>query len=148
MKKFIYAAMVIMLTAMMQTVSAQNCEVIVGPYLQANRIGRGEYVQPKFEWRCNFSQNTFYFAENAPEGALVYNITELTNVLTGEHPSADITIDLNTFSYYLYNFMDFQWNDYFHTIYFRTSNPANPYLAVRSWEDAYDRTEHPENYKK
>lgn len=126
---------------------AQNCAEIVRPYLESRNIPATEYPQPKFEWRCNFSHNSFYLCDSVPAGARVFEISELTHITTGAHPAANHAVDLEVFSYWAWDFINFQKHDYNNTIYFDTHNATNRYLAVRSYEEAYDRTERPERYK-
>jgi len=147
MKKILYIAALIALVGFGSKVSAQDCTEIVRPYLEFRNIPPSAYPQPKFEWRCNFSRNSFYMCDTVPEGAKVFSISALTNFITKEHPAENYVVDLNTFSYWAWNFLNFQKEDYYNTIYFDTHNAKNRYLAVRSWEDAYDRTERPERYK-
>ena len=117
----------IVLAGIAAGVNAQDCEAIVRPYFQANNINPDDLVAEKYEWRCHFSYNAY--------------------LVTKEHPSGNITIDLNTFSYWQYDFIEFQVQDYHKTIYFRTGSRSTPYLALRCWDEIYDRTNHPEYYK-
>ena len=57
------------------------------------------------------------------------------------------TLDLNTFSYYTYNFDHFQGLDPRRTIYFDLDGNGRHFLAVRRYEEALDRTANPEKYK-
>lgn len=118
---------------------AQNCEAIVAPYLSINGIDRSEYPEPKFEWRCKFSRSAFYVCDSVPANATVIPITELTNLLTGNHVQDHFVIDLNTLSYWGYDFVNFHKVDYFNTIYFDTHNATNRYLAMRDAREIYRR---------
>ena len=77
---------------------------------------------------------------------MVFGIEALTNILTGEHPDENFEIDLEVFSYYAWDFINFQKQDDKHTIYFDTHKSTNRYLGVRTYNDAYGRTERPEYY--
>ena len=147
MKKIVLTVLMIVLAGIAASVNAQDCEAIVRPYFQANNINPDDLVAEKYEWRCQFSYNAFYITSQVPEGATVFNFSELTDLVTKEHPSGNITIDLNTFSYWQYDFVEFQVQDYHKTIYFRTGSRSTPYLALRCWDEIYDRTNHPEYYK-
>jgi len=147
MKKSIYIAVMIALMGMGGCVCAQDCTEIVRPYLEFRNIPPSEYPQQKAEWRCNYSRNSFYLCDSVPEGARVFSITALTNFITKQHPEENFVVDLNVFSYWAWDFPTFQKIDYHNTIYFDTHNSTNRYLAVRSRDEAYDRTERPERYK-
>ncbi len=148
MKKVLYFAVIIAIVGIGSQASAQNCSEIVRPYLEFRNIPPSKYPQEKFEWRCNFSRNSFYLCDSVPAGAKVFSISALTNYLTQQHPDENYVVDLNVFSYWAWDFINFQKEDYFNTIYFDTHNATNRYLAVRSWEEAYSRTERPEQWEK
>ena len=147
MKKTVFIALTTVLFLAGNRLCAQDCEAIVAPYLSLGHIDRAEYPQPKFEWRCNFSHNSFFVVDEVPQGATVFSISELRNLLTDKNLPANYVVNLETFSYWGYNFIDFQAQDYHRTIYFSTPGSSHRYLAVRCWDEAYDRTEFPENYK-
>lgn len=146
MKKLFLSIVFVAMTCIGCKVNAQNCAEIVRPYLEANHINPSDYPQPKLEWRCQFSYNTFFLCDSVPEGAMVFGIEALTNILTGEHPDENFEIDLEVFSYYAWDFINFQKQDDKHTIYFDTHKSTNRYLGVRTYNDAYGRTERPEYY--
>ncbi len=148
MKKVLYIAVIIAMVGIGSKLSAQNCTEIVRPYLEFRNIPQSQYPQEKFDWRCNFSRNSFYMCDSVPEGAKVFSISALTNNITKQHPAENYVVDLNVFSYWAWDFINFQKEDYFNTIYFDTHNATNRYLAVRSWEEAYSRTERPEKWEK
>lgn len=147
MKKVLYIAVMIAMIGIGSQVCAQNRTEIVRPYLEFRNIPPSEYPQEKYDWRYNFSVNSFYMCDTVPEGAKVFSISVLTNYITKQHPAENYVVDLNVFSYWAWDFINFQKEDYFNTIYFDTHNATNRYLAVRSWEEAYDRTERPDRYK-
>ena len=147
MKKIFLTTITATLFLMGNHLFAQDCEAIVAPYLRLGNIDRAEYPQPKFEWRCNFSHNTFFVTDQITEGATVFSISALRNLITDKTLPSNYSVNLETFSYWAYNFMDFQSQDYHRTIYFETPGSEHRYLGVRCWDEAYDRTEFPENYK-
>lgn len=147
MKKIILPVLTAVLFVAGSHLRAQDCEAIVAPYLQLNNIQRADYPEPKFEWRCNFSHNTFFVADEVPTGATVFSITALTNLITDQHLTASFVVDLDKISYWAYDFINFQAQDYHRTIYFETPQSSHRYLGVRCWDEAYDRTEFPQNHK-
>ena len=149
MKKtlLIIAAAVIGLAGNAQTQSQRDCNKIVEAYFATTGHDPETYPEDKFEYRCQWSANAFYFADAVPSTATVFDFAELTNAITGNHPAADFKVDLNTFSYYAYNFLDFQVQDYHSEIYFRLQGNDHAYLVVRQWDEIMDRTNWPEKYK-
>ena len=147
MKKIVLFAMACMAMGLWGSLKAQDCNEIVRPYFLINQIDSNEYPEGKFEWRCHYSRNAFYMVDKIPENAIVYNFTELTNLVTKQHPSADFVVDLNHLSYWEYDFQDFQCKHYDYTIYFRLQNGPRKYLAVRTRIEMADRTDNPEHYK-
>lgn len=147
MKKIIVSTVLIMMTCLGFKVSAQNCTEIVRPYLEFRNIPPSAYPEPKFEWRCHFSYNTFYLCDSVPEGATVFGIQSLTNLITGEHPAENYVVDLEVFSYWAWDFSNFQFQDPQNTIYFDTHNSTNRYLAVRTYSEASQRAQEQLNQK-
>ena len=129
--------------------SAQNCEAIMLPFFGGNKQKMDEYPQPKFEWRCKYSQNAFYVTDQVPEGAELHALSELTDKMTGEKVTDDFVVDLDYLSYYQYNFMDIQLHSPSGDakIYFATPKSGHRYLVVRSCDETYRRTEYPQNYQ-
>lgn len=134
MKKIVLFALVCIAMSMNGNLKAQNCEKILRPYFILNGYNAEEYPQEKADWRCAFSYSAFYLCDKVPNDATVYSFTELTNKLTKQHPSANYTIDLETLSYYEFNFEVFQKDDMGGTVYFRINGPKK-YLALRSYYD-------------
>lgn len=130
-------------------VNAQNCEAIMLPFFGGNKQKMQEYPQPKFEWRCKYSQNAFYVTDQVPEGAEAHALSELVDKLTGEKLSDNFVVDLDYLSYYQYNFMDLQLHSPKGdaSIYFPTPKSEHKYLVVRSCDETYRRTEFPEDYQ-
>lgn len=147
MKKIILMAVAFLATGLWGNLSAQDCNEIVRPYFLLNNVDSTEYPEGKLEWRCNYSKNAFYLVDQVPENAIVHDFTELTNMLTKQHPSSDYVVDLNHLSYYMFDFVQFQYQHYDYTIYFRLKNGPKKYLALRNITEMTERTERPQNYK-
>lgn len=128
---------------------AQNCEAIMLPYFHGNELDMANYPAPKLQWRCQYSQNAFYVCDKAPEDAELHSLTELYDKMTGVKLTEDFVVDLNTLSYYQYNFHDLQmlYAKGNVTIYFATPKSEHRYLVLRSLDETYRRTEFPEEYK-
>lgn len=129
---------------------AQNCEAIMLPFFGGNQQKMNEYPEPKFQWRCQYSQNAFYVTDQVPEDAVMRSLGELTNKMTGQKVSPEtFVVDLNTLSYYGYNFqqLQLQYPKGDVTLCFPTPGSEHAYLVLRSLDETYFRTEFPENYK-
>ena len=148
MKKIVITAVTVLLLG--TAANAQNnrdCNAILRDYFAVSGHNPETYPPDKAEYRCQFSANSFYLTDDAPDGYIIFQFTELTNLLTGAHPAPVTTLDLNTFSYYTYNFDHFQGLDPRRTIYFDLDGNGRHFLAVRRYEEALDRTANPQNYK-
>ena len=119
---------------------AQDCEALLLPYFNNNRASM-EYYQreapQKFEWRCAYARAAFYEADKVPEGADVFQISEVKNKFTGSRLPSNYVVDLNSLSYYAYNFYDFQlrYPTGDKTLCFATPGSTHPYLVLRSLSD-------------
>ncbi|MBR4229281.1 MAG: hypothetical protein IKR83_01060 [Bacteroidales bacterium] len=122
---------------------AQNCEAIMLPYFGGNEQRMHEYPAPKFEWRCKYSQNAFYVADQVPENAVVRSLTEITEKSTGKKLTEEFVVDLETLSYYAYNFLDMQYEYKGDktVICFPTPKSEHPYLVLRSLNETFALTE-------
>ena len=147
MKKILIFAMTCMAMGLLGNLNAQDCREMLSAYFSANNIDPDKYPVEKMEIRCRFSHNAFYLTDKVPDNATVNDITELSHVVTGEHPSTDFVVDLNRLSYFDYDFLQFQFKDYERTIYFRLHNGPKKFLALRAYSEIYDRSEYPERYK-
>lgn len=148
MKKIVITAVTVLLLG--TAANAQNnrdCNAILRDYFAVSGHNPETYPPDKAEYRCQFSANSFYLTDDAPDGYIIFQFTELTNLLTGAHPAPVTTLDLNTFSYYTYNFDYFQGKDHRRTIYFDLDGNGRHFLAVRSYGETMDRTVSPEKYK-
>lgn len=121
-------------------VQAQNCDELLEPFFQLNNIDTSIYPAGKAEWRCCFARSAFYYTNSIPDNAPVYNITEVTNKLTGKNIERNFVVNIDHMSYYAYNFDHFQAINDKKTVYFRLANGKHKYLAVRSIIDMYEST--------
>lgn len=148
MKKIILSASLVLLLGVAANAQSQrDCTAILRDYFAVSGHNPDTYPPDKAEYYCDFSFNAFYLTAEVPEGFTIFQFTELTNQLTGTHPAPVTTLDLNTFSYYTYNFHDFQVQDFHRTIYFALSGNDHLFLAVRPYEEIFDRTNDPYKYK-
>ena len=93
MKKVIFT--LIILTGLAGTAMAQDCEAIVGPFFTLNGIDPDNYPTDKYAYRCLFSQNSFFLTDQAPEGSTIYNLSELTDLLTGLKVPENFVINID-----------------------------------------------------
>ena len=133
MKKILFAAIAIVMLTLQTRVMGQDCDAIVAPFLQQRGFSADTYPADKFEYRCHFSQNTFYFCDQVPSNAQVFDLNELTDLTSDQKVESNMLIDLNTLSYYRYNWSTFQARDNMHHIYFRLGfRNGHRYLALRT----------------
>ena len=116
---------------------AQDCEAIMLPFFKGNmeKLNDHRNIAPdKFEWRCTYATAAFIESDTIPTGLAVYNISEVRSLATGETLSENFVVDLNTLSYYAYDFFMFQGRHYSveERVCFRTPGSAHPYLVLRS----------------
>ena len=120
---------------------AQDCEAIMLPFFKGNmeKLNNHRNIAPdKFEWRCTYATAAFIESDTIPTGLAVYNISEVRSLATGETLPENFVVDLNTLSYYAYNFYEgFQAHHYYGnvTYCFSTPSSAHPYLVLRSIDD-------------
>ncbi|MDY5969279.1 MAG: hypothetical protein SPJ13_04615 [Bacteroidales bacterium] len=96
------------------------------------------HVPPvKVAYWCSYSKMAFFVADEIPETAIVYNLTQVVNKRSGNPFPDDYVVSLDSMNYFAYNFGDFQriegnWGK---TIYYRTPGSEHPFLGVRCEED-------------
>lgn len=148
MKRLILVAAAVMAIGV-SGLRAQGCDALVLPFFNGDAVRMAEYPAEKLEWRCQYARNAFYWSDTVPDGAVQKSITEVVNRQSGSRMTADVQINLNTLSYYAYNFNDMQLNypKTNVTICFSTPGSAHPYLVLRSIDETYRRTEYPELYE-
>ena len=113
---------------------AQNCDSLVRPKFASVPQVYDQQPAQKIQHYCNFAYNAFYWSDTLPQNAVVYDIADVSNKVSGQHISQNKIINLNTFSYYAYNFDEFQYRNYYQFICFRVGagNPAR-YLVLRDY---------------
>lgn len=133
-KLYSLVAVFVMAVAALSPCTAQNCDSLVRPKF-ASSPGIYEQLPPqKIQHYCLFAYNAFYWSDTLPQNAVVYDITDVSNKTTGQHIAQSKIINLNTFSYYAYNFDEFQYRNYYQFICFRVGagNRAR-YLVLRDY---------------
>ena len=141
MKKAILIVMLVLAVAMSANAQTRDCRQIVLPHVAYNQAVLDAMPQEKVSWYCRFSANAFFEADTLPTGAAVYDISALTSVQSGNTLSQSFVVDLETLSYYAYNFWDFQGLNPEQTVYFRTPSSRHPYLGVYSVQETFIRTD-------
>lgn len=134
MKKLVIIATLLMAAV---GVKAQDCEALMLPYFRGNIDRMTEYrdnAPEKFEYRCVFAQSAFYESDTVPAGAEVLDISQVYEWSTGRTLSSNVVIDLNTFSFYAYNFAQIQirHDSVTEQTCFSTPGSRHPYLVLRS----------------
>ena len=148
MKKIIFTLLVVFTLGLTNMVQAQDCRAIVRPLVILRGIDTSWYPAEKLEFFCQFSQNALFTVQSVPEGAIVHNIGEVTDLLTRQKAPQNMVADLNTLSYWQYDFDEFRPRDYKQPIYFRMGGEgSSQYLGVRCNNEAMARTNHPEEFK-
>ncbi|MBQ6068936.1 MAG: hypothetical protein IJK84_05480 [Bacteroidales bacterium] len=148
MKKIILTAMVVMAFGWANESKAQDCRSIVRPMYILEGMDSTTYPVEKEEIYCIISHNAFFITQEVPEGAIVNDIGDLTDLITGQKLPKDYVADLNTISYYRYNFDKFRGKDFKQTVYFRMGKKGDiKYLGVRSYPEAMARWSNPEQFK-
>lgn len=138
MKKMVMIAALVMAAT---GIKAQNCDAIMLPYFGNDRAQMEVYMTEapyKYEWRCAYAQAAFYESDTVPANVEVFRITDVKD-LSGRALNDNFVVDLNTLSYYAYNFKDFQLR-YPHgdkVVCFATPRSAHPYLVLRSMEEMH-----------
>ncbi len=137
MKRIVLVATLMMAVSGMK---AQDCDAIMLPFFRGNVAAMNNYkyqAPDKFEYRCTYARSAFIESDTIPSNVSVYDISQVQNRHTAEYLPQDFVIDLNTLSYYAYNF------DYFQSLHrsveemicFRTPGSAHPYLVLRSIDE-------------
>ena len=126
----------LMLTAALAA-GAQDCTALLLPFFRGNTTLMSTYPPDKLEWYCCYVRAAFYESDTVPAGADLFSITEVKEKNTNAALAADFVVDLNTLSYYAYNFYDFQARYHYgnKTLCFSTPSSAHPYLVLRSLDD-------------
>ncbi len=130
----LFVALFVMATAVCGTTVAQNCDSLVQPKFATTPQVFDQLPQHKVQFYCNFAFNAFFWSDTLPQNAVVYEISEVSHKISGQNLSQNTVIERNTFSYYAYNFDDFQYRHYYQYICFKVGN-GNPakYLVLRDY---------------
>lgn len=120
----------LMLVSSVGTLSAQNCEAIVLPFLDNDASRLVDYPAEKLAWRCAFSRHSFSLADTVPAAAPLHDISEVTDRFTGNPFPSDLAVNLDELSYYRYDFNRFQGLHPDLPVYFRTPASDRPYLVL------------------
>lgn|SRR5574344_289812 len=140
MKKILITAMFALLLGTASQMKAQDCNALVLPHVAYNQDMLNEMPAAKIAWYCSFSRNSFFFTNEVPAGAAVYNISDVVDVRTHAHLPANYVVDVNVMSYYAYNFNDFQSLHFNQKVYFRIGNSDYHYLGLYSYTETMTRT--------
>ena len=148
MKKIILTALVVLALGWADRVQAQDCNAIVRPLCILRDIDTNTYPAEKLQIFCHYSQCAFFITQQLPERAVVNDISVLTNTITGEKVSRNFVADLNTISFWGYDFDKFRPHGWEGPIYFRMGRGSTTqYLGVRTYSEAMARSTHPEQFK-
>ncbi len=142
MKKFLLLA-IIATTLFAGKLQAQDCEYIVSGKFNFNTAKVSLFSPAKLDYYCRYSRNSFYVTNEVPAGAAVMNISVLKNIHTQEYLTMDYVVNLDSLSYYAYDFPRYQPMEFGQTLYFRTPNSEYQYLALRSYKDVVTMTGDP-----
>ena len=121
-------------------VKAQDCDALMLPYFHNDVLRMSDYkaIAPeKFDWRCAYARSAFYESDTVPAGADVFQISEVKSIFSNEYLGQNYVVNLETLSYYAYNFIDFQRSYYRgnKVLCFATPSSAHPYLILNSLEE-------------
>ncbi|MBP5536167.1 MAG: hypothetical protein J6X62_05175 [Bacteroidales bacterium] len=141
MKKTVFILMLMLAVAMAANAQTRDCRQIVLPHVGFNQSHLNMMSEEKLQWHCTYSEQSFFETDALPAGAVVYDISVLVDLRTGDNVSSSFVVNLTTLSYYAYNFGDFQGLNGDMTIYFRTPSSRHAYLGVYSAQEAFERTE-------
>lgn len=135
MKKiYAYFCFVIMTLACGVVYAQQSdCRDIVLPKLKYDVQRLDRMPAEKVEWYCAFSRNSFFETDTIPQDAVVYDISVLKFKKDGSNVGSDFVVNLNTLSFYAYDFDLYRHKHFHSTVYFHTPSSAHAYLAVRSY---------------
>lgn len=144
MKKVVFIGVMILLVIGGKA-KAQDCASIVLPRYNYDSSVLERMAPEKLSWYCNFSHNTFFETNTVPNGAVVYNLSDVFEYSTGQNLTDNFVVDLTTLSLYRYSFNQLQKAKKDETVYVRTPNSRYNYLGIRSYEDAHRMTHEMEN---
>ncbi len=129
---------VIMLLMASWCANAQDCSVLVLPYFGNNSEDMAKCPADKFQIYCMIARNAFYVSDTVPTDAEMYSINAVKDNFNSNFLPENFEVDLNTLSYFGYNFNLFQLSDPNKTICFSTPGSTHPYLVLRSYYEMMD----------
>ena len=132
MKKIVLAATLMLAFAGLQ---AQDCEALILPKFQNNREYMERCPTDKQMYYCYVARSAFYESDTIPAGAVVKEIGEVREMWGQGYLPKDYVVNLNTLSYFGYNFewLQLESRDSWTVLCFRTPASAHPYLVLRSY---------------
>lgn len=130
---------ILLLTVFSVSLCAQNCDEIVLPHVNYDRAKLEQMPKDKVRWYCNFSRNSFFVTNDVPAGSVVHDIRDVVYKKTGAKIGEGFVVNLESLSYYAYNFSEFQYQNYDKTIYFHTPGSTYKYLGLYSINETHRR---------
>ena len=130
---------ILLLTVFSVSLCAQNCDEIVLPHVNYDRAKLEQMPKDKVQWYCNFSRNSFFVTNDVSAGSVVHDIRDVVYKKTGAKIGEGFVVNLESLSYYAYNFSEFQYQNYEKTIYFHTPGSKYKYLGLYSINETHRR---------
>ncbi|MCR4811364.1 MAG: hypothetical protein K5867_02070 [Bacteroidales bacterium] len=130
---------ILLLTVFSVSLCAQNCDEIVLPHVNYDRAKLEQMPKDKVQWYCNFSRNSFFVTNDVPACSVVHDIRDVVYKKTGAKIGEGFVVNLESLSYYAYNFSEFQYQNYEKTIYFHTPGSTYKYLGLYSINETHRR---------
>ncbi len=146
MKKYVFLLLA-SLACSCGLLRAQDCRAIVAPHFNNNLEVVDEIPYGKLFSLCAFSRHSFFVTDEVPAGATVYNISQVKVNTSQNYLPESFVVDLNTLSFYAYNFNEFQKTPWGMTVYFRTPGSTHSYLGLRSYTEAMTLAEQEDNQR-
>lgn len=148
MKKIVFTLLAVLAFGWSSQGQERDCRAILYPLYVLEGVDSTTLPADKAEYYCNFSRCAFFITNEVPSDAIVNNITELTDRVTGKKVPNGFVADLNTISYWGYDYYTFRPRNYEKPIYFRMGRGNNvKYLGVRAYKETVSRHVYPEQFK-
>lgn len=148
MKKIVLTLLVVLAFGWTSQAQERNCRAVLYPLYILEGVDSTYLPEDKAEDYCDFSRCAFFITNEVPSDAIVHNITELTDRITGKKVPDGFVADLNTISYWGYDYDTFRPRRYEQPIYFRMGSGKNvQYLGVRGYRETMSRHTYPEQFK-
>lgn len=139
MKKLVYIGLFLCL-GLTSGAFAQDCEYILSAKFNDDYFNMVTYPASKLDYFCRLSSNSFFVTDEVPQGATVYDITVLKDNRTGKNVTSNFRVNLDSLSYYAYDFVRYQVINEEDNVYFRTPGSQHRYLGLRSYAVALRMT--------